>query len=103
MNINQRIKIEMTSRGWTVYKLSKITGISKSAINGWFKEIPTAPNYKSIRLVAKAFNMKAEDLVSEKKDADPQKQEMLELWNRLETAEKDAVIGVMKTIIEHNK
>lgn len=67
MNINQRIKIEMTSRGWTVYKLSKITGISKSAINGWFKEIPTAPNYKSIRLVAKAFNMKAEDLVSEKR------------------------------------
>ena len=47
--------------------------------------------------------MKAEDLVSEKKDADPQKQEMLELWNRLETAEKDTVIGVMKTIIEHNK
>lgn len=103
MNINEKIKNEMVGRGWTVYKLSKLTGISKTAINGWFKEIPTSPNYKSIKLVAKAFNLKPEDLISDKREADSQRQEMIDLWNRLDRAEKDIVIGVMKSILDHNK
>ena len=45
MSINDKIKNEMNSRGWSVYQLSKRSKISKTAINGWFKEIPTKPNY----------------------------------------------------------
>ena len=32
MTINEKIKKEMDERGWTTYKLSKLTGLSKTAI-----------------------------------------------------------------------
>ena len=51
----------MNSRGWSVYQLSKRSKISKTAINGWFKEIPTKPNYNSIKQIAKAFGMTIEE------------------------------------------
>jgi hypothetical protein len=47
--------------------------------------------------------MTIEELISEQKPENPQKQEMLELWNRLEKSEKEIVIGVMKAILFHNK
>ena len=103
MFINDRIKKEMDSRGWSVYKLSKLSGLSKTAIKGWFKDIPTKPTYDSIRCVAKAFGMTAEELIAEKIEPDSQKQEMLELWNRLNNSEKDAVFAIMRAVIEHNK
>ncbi|MBS5021851.1 MAG: helix-turn-helix transcriptional regulator [Firmicutes bacterium] len=103
MTINERIKKEMDERGWSIYKLSKLSGISKTAIKSWFRAVPTKPKYDSIKLVAKAFGMTIEELISEQKPENPQKQEMLELWNRLEKSEKEIVIGVMKAILFHNK
>ena len=100
MTINERIKKEMDERGWSIYKLSKLSGISKTAIKSWFRAVPTKPKYDSIKLVAKAFGMTIEELISEQK---PENQEMLELWNRLEKSEKEIVIGVMKAILFHNK
>lgn len=103
MSINDKIKSEMNSRGWSVYQLSKRSKISKTAINGWFKEIPTKPNYTSIKQLAKAFGMTIEELVSENKDIDSQKQQMLELWNRLDNEEKENVLNIIRTILSHNK
>lgn len=103
MSINDKIKNEMDSRGWSVYQLSKRSKISKTAISGWFKSIPTKPNYNSIKQIAKAFGMSIEELVSEHKEDDRQKQQMLELWNRLEIEEKENVINIIKTILSHNK
>lgn len=103
MSINDKIKNEMDSRGWSVYQLSKRSKISKTAITGWFKDVPTKPSYGSLKQVAKAFGMSIEELVSENKDTDSQKQKMLELWNRLEFEEKENVINIIKTILSHNK
>ena len=47
--------------------------------------------------------MPVEQLVSGKIDNDSQKQHLLELWNRLEKSEKDTIINVMSTILNHNK
>ena len=103
MSINDKIKNEMDSRGWSVYQLAKRSKLSKTAIMSWFKDIPTKPIYSSIKKVAKAFGMSIEDLVSENKEIDKQKQQMLELWNRLEIEEKENVINIIKTILSHNK
>ncbi len=103
MSINDKIKNEMEGRGWSVYQLSKRSKISKTAIINWFSPVPTTPNFDSIKKVAKAFNMPVEHLVSGKIDNDSQKQHLLELWNRLEKSEKDTIINVMSTILNHNK
>ncbi len=103
MSINDKIKNEMDSRGWSIYQLSKRSKISKTAISGWFKDIPTKPSYSSLKQIAKVFGMSIEELVSENKEADSQKQRMLELWNRLEVEEKENVINIIKTILSHNK
>lgn len=47
--------------------------------------------------------MTIEELVSENKDTDSQKQQMLELWNRLEVQEKENIINIIKTILSHNR
>ncbi len=47
--------------------------------------------------------MSIEELVSENREVDSQKQRMLELWNRLEVEEKENVINIIKTILSHNK
>ena len=103
MFINDKIKNEMDSRGWSVYKLAKLSGLSKTAIKGLFNDIPTVPTYESIRRVAKAFGISAEELITERCEPDIQKQEMTALWGRLSKSEKDTVIAVMKAIVEHNK
>ncbi|MCI9504823.1 MAG: helix-turn-helix transcriptional regulator [Clostridia bacterium] len=103
MIINDKIKVELQKRGWSIYKLAKLSNISNTAIKSWFKPIPTKPTYDSIKRVAKAFGMSVEDLISENKETDPQKQQLLELWNRLESQEKSAVIAFMETILNHNK
>lgn len=103
MTINEKIKKEMDERGWTTYKLSKLTGLSKTAINGWFKAVPTYPKYSSIKLVAKAFGMDIKQLISDNRENNPQTQELTELWNRLEKSEKETILNVIKTILAHNK
>jgi len=103
MTINEKIKKERDERGWTTYKLSKLTGLSKTAINGWFKIVPTHPKYSSIKLVAKAFGMDIKQLISEDRENNPQTQELTELWNRLEKSEKETILNVIKTILAHNK
>jgi len=57
----------------------------------------------SLKQIAKAFGMSIEELVSENREVDSQKQRMLELWNRLEVEEKENVINIIKTILSHNK
>lgn len=36
MSINDKIKNEMDSRGWSVYQLAKRSKLSKTAIMSWF-------------------------------------------------------------------
>ena len=103
MSINEKIKSEMESRGWSIYKLSKLSNVSKTAIKSWFKPIPTKPTYDSIKQIARAFGMPVEELISENKEKDAQKQDLLELWNRLNSNEKDTVLGLINTILNHNK
>lgn len=103
MLVNDRIKYELEARGWTQYQLAKQTGIKASTIAGWFAFVPSTPQLKSIKKVAKAFGIKTEDLLSETVEADPQKKKLLELWNRLDTNEKNSVLNVMEAIINHNR
>lgn len=77
MSINDRIKNELDKRGWTIYKLSKLSNVSKTAIKSWFKPVPTKPTYDSLKQVAKAFGMSVEDLISDKKDIDIQKTKII--------------------------
>ena len=61
----------------------------------------TNKSYSSLKQIAKTFGMSIEELVSENKEIDSQKQHMLELWNRLEVKEKENVILIIKTILSH--
>ena len=101
--ISERIKYELDARGWTPYKLAKLSKISQPTILAWFKPVPSKPNTESLKAVAKAFGIKTEDLLSETVEADPQKKKLLELWNRLGTNEKNSVLNVMEAIINHNR
>lgn len=101
MTVNQRIKRELNIRGWSQYQLSKCTKIGESTISKWFQAIPTNPSQQSIKKVAKAFGMSVAQLISEETEIDPQFQELKEFWNRLNQQEKDNVLVMIKTIVNH--
>ena len=101
MTINQIIKRELNIRGWSQYQLSKCTKIGQSTISKWFQAIPTTPSQQSIKKVAKAFGMSVVQLIGEETEIDPQFQELKEFWNRLNQQEKDNVLIMIKTIINH--
>lgn len=101
MTVNQRIKEELYARGWSQYQLSIISGIEQSTISKWFRDVPTNPSPSSVKKVAKAFGMKVSQLMGEEFDNDVQRRELEENWNRLNKAEKDCVLHVIKTIVKH--
>lgn len=101
MTVNERIKNELTARGWSQYHLAKITKIEQSTISKWFQFVPTAPSSQSLKKVAKAFNMTIGQLLGEPDEKDATTQELLAYWARLNAEEKTNVLNIMKTIIEH--
>ncbi len=88
-------------RGWSQYQLSKCTKIGESTISKWFQAVPTIPSQQSIKKVAKAFGMSVAQLISEETESDPQLQELKEFWNRLNQQEKENVLSMIKTIVNH--
>ncbi len=101
MTINERIKNELTVRGWSQYHLAKITKIRQSTISKWFQAVPTAPSQQSIKKVAKAFGVSVSHLLGEERETDKEFQELKEYWNRLTKSEKENVLSIIKTIVNH--
>lgn len=101
MTVNQRIKKELNIRGWSQYQLSKCAKIEQSTISKWFQAVPTTPSQKSIKKVAKALNIPISQLIGEETENDGQFQELKEYWNRLNRQEKDNVLNMVKTIVNH--
>ncbi len=100
VSINERIAYEMKIRGMTVYKLAKLSKVSKTAIKNWFSAIPHTPSEKSLIRIAKVFDMSVEELVNGCGEEKNEIKELMMLWNRLKEEEKDTFIKQIREKIK---
>lgn len=71
MIFSERLKNALNLKGMTEYRLSKITGLSKSTINALTKGISKFPNIETIGKIASALGMTVSELTGEDRQEKP--------------------------------
>lgn len=100
MDLLKRIKQLRDDRGYSNYRLAKEAGIPEGSLNNLFRlnNQPTIPTLESL---CKAFGISLSQFFAEGGEAivlDKEQRKMLDVWNRLNQEQKDAVLRLMKTM-----
>ena len=88
------------ARGWTEYELAERSGLPQSTISSWYRKnmIPTLP---SLEKICNALGLTLSQLFAEENEAvtltDSQRA-VLSAWNRLNSEQQKAVLGVMEVM-----
>ncbi len=99
MTVLERILQLRLERGWSEYRLSEESGIAQTTISSWFrKEI--YPSIPSLEKICNAYNISLAQFFNYDNEpvslTDDQKI-LLDNWNRLNSAQKKAVIDLLKS------
>lgn len=98
MNTLDRIKELVEERGWSMYKLSKASGVSQSTLSNMFNRNndPSISTLEEIchglGITLSQFFANDDDLVS----LDKEQKEMLEKWATLSSEQKSALLKLLK-------
>lgn len=100
MDVLNRIKELMNERSWTMYKLSKRSGVPQSTLTNIFKRtnLPTIPVLEEI---CKGFGISLSMFFSESGDfvcLEEDEKEFLEHWNTLDEEQKRILILLIKNM-----
>lgn len=98
MNTLKRIRQLLQERGWTVYKLSKLSGVSQSTLSNMFNR-NNDPSIGTLEDICNAFGITLSlffanegELVALSKE----QVEMLEKWSTLTSEQKNALLKLLK-------
>lgn len=88
-----RIKELRESRGWSVYHLSKLSGIPQSTIATWYRK-GLCPPIDKLEIICSAFGISLAEFFYEKRDydLDQEYKTLIYKW-RLLTKEQQAIIN----------
>lgn len=100
MDVLNRIKELMNERNWTMYKLSKKSGVPQSTLTNIFKRtnLPTIPVLEEI---CKGFGISLSMFFSEKGDLvylKEEEMEFIEHWNTLRDEQKKIILLLIKNM-----
>lgn len=96
MDIKNKIREIMNEQGYTIYSLSKTTGLSQTTIANWFNKINNEPSISALEKICEAFSITMAELFSCEEDTMlPCNNELKDIfgkWQKLTPEEKTAVI-----------
>ena len=100
MDILEQIKKLRDERGWSNYKLAKMSGISENSLNNLFRRnnLPTIPTLESI---CKGFCITLSQFFAEHGEPiplDDKQREMLMTWDALTEDQKVTLLEFLKKI-----
>ena len=98
LNSIKRVKQLLYERGWTVYKLSKISGISQSTLSNMFNR-NNDPSISTLEDICSAFGITLSQFFANEGELvalDSEQIEMLEKWSALAPEQKDALLKLLK-------
>ena len=103
MDTNERLKQLLNERGWTEYRLSKVSGLSESTIANIFKR-NTIPSIVTLESICKAFGITLSQFFAdgEMVELTPELKELFDGWVNLTVEQKKAVNYVIQAMC-HDK
>lgn len=90
MDTLERIRTLLDERGWTMYKLSKISGVSQSTLSNMFNR-NNDPSISTLEEICKGFGLTLSQFFADGSDMvslDKEQKEMLERWSSLSSDQK---------------
>ncbi len=102
MNTHDRLEQLMRERGWSMYKLSKESGLSESTIRNLFKR-NTTPSIETLKIICKSFGITLSQFFAEGEmvEMSPSLKELFDLWVNLTPAQKAALKSMMQAMQEN--
>lgn len=99
MDTNERLKQMLTERGWTEYKLSKMSGLSESTVGNIFRR-NTVPSVTTLESICKAFGITLSQFFCESNmvELTPELQELFDSWSILTPEQKKAALQMIKAM-----
>lgn len=105
LNVTERIKSLLDERGWTIYKLSQMSGVSHSTITNIF-ERNTAPTIPTLEAICRGFNISLAQFFhcgEENSILSCDEKELLLKWNSLNDRQRKAFVTLMDSILGEDK
>lgn len=100
MDVLQRILELRLERGWSEYRLSEESGIAQTTISSWFRK-QICPTIPSLEKICNAYNITLAqffDLNQEPVSLTPEQTQLVENWNRLSSAQQNALLEFLKLL-----
>lgn len=92
MNTHERLQQIMDERGWSMYKLSKESGLSESTIRNLFKR-NTTPSIETLSIICKGFGITLSQFFAEGEmvEMTSELKEIFDEWKYLTPDQKNAI------------
>lgn len=100
MDIQSKIRHHMNERGWTDYKLSKMSGLSETTVKNIFKR-NNAPTFSTLENICNAFGLTLAQFFSEGNDPvvlTEEQRNILAKWSTLNEKQKSILLELISNI-----
>lgn len=100
-DILARITRLRQARGWTEYQLAERSGLPQSTISSWYKKGMT-PSFSSLEKICAAFGLTLSQFFADgaaQYPLDPRQLELLDCWNKLDAAQQEALLRLLRTML----
>ena len=99
MDIKKHIKELMEARNWTLYELSKRSGIAQTTLQNMWKR-NTEPSIPTLIELCKAFDITLAQFFSEGSSVEltPKQYDFFLHWSNLSEEQKDILLALVKSI-----
>ena len=99
MDTKKHIKEMMDERGWSIYELSKRTGIAQTTLSNMWKR-NTEPTIPTLRAICNAFGITLSQFFSENDavELSPEQREFFDHWSALSSNQKNMLMELVKSM-----
>lgn len=99
MDIHERLRQLLQSRGWTEYRLSKECGLSESTLANIFRR-NTCPSVTTLETICRGFGITLAQFFAEGEmvELSPEMQELFAQWRVLMPEQKQALLLAAKAM-----
>lgn len=106
-NIKVRVKKIIDGKGFSIYKVAELSGVSDTCIRNWYSKNDYEPTLDSLIKVCNALNISLSEIFlnenEEMHPLTPDKKQLLDLWLLLTKEQQEHLLAFIKSIITNVK
>lgn len=99
-NVLEKITVLRQERGWTTYRLAKLSGIPQSTISTWYRK-NLMPPIDKLEILCQTFGISLADFFNDTEiilSITEEEKNMLSQWSLLTPNQRKAVLNIMELL-----